>query len=357
MLSDSQLKALKPKDKEYLINDKPNLYIKILPSGVKVFLFIKMEHGKRRKYSLGKYPAISLAEARKRCDKLLLDTNPNEITLSRLISEYKAIKANLSASREYMLRHLERYLLDLFGDAPLYALTPPAVLSVIKSHYAVTSSVAHELCLALARLEVYAFNCGYTDSLRFQNLTKALAPHTVTHIPAPHYSELKSMLASLRLKPRNNVSLALLFGLLSGLRGVEVERLQWSYIKDDVIIFPATDMKARRAFTLPLTPALKAILDQLPRKSSKVFSCSHSGVSARCRSVGYCRHGFRSMLRSFLSDNNIRFDVAEMCLAHAVGDATVQTYNRTELIEERRKALTIWNDYVLACLPDHIKIL
>ena len=61
---DTAYRAAKPKVKEYLINDGGNLYLLVLPSGGKVWRFIYSFSDKRKKITLGKYPDLTLAEAR-----------------------------------------------------------------------------------------------------------------------------------------------------------------------------------------------------------------------------------------------------------------------------------------------------
>ena len=91
ILTIEKIKKSEPREKEYLINDGANLYLKVLPSGTKSFFFIahKAEQNKKIavKKSLGKFPNISLAEAKikaqKERDKL---TN---ITINEVNSTFK----------------------------------------------------------------------------------------------------------------------------------------------------------------------------------------------------------------------------------------------------------------------------
>ena len=65
-LTNTEVDKSKPKDKEYTLSDGNNLFLLILPSGVKSWRFnYSRPHTKKRtKISLGTYPAVSLAEAR-----------------------------------------------------------------------------------------------------------------------------------------------------------------------------------------------------------------------------------------------------------------------------------------------------
>ena len=56
----------------------------------------------------------------------------------------------------------------------------------------------------------------------------------------------------------------------------------------------------------------------------------------------YTVHGFRSSFRDWAADRGVEFDVAEQCLAHAVGSSVTRAYLRTTMIERRRKVMADW---------------
>ena len=57
-------------------------------------------------------------------------------------------------------------------------------------------------------------------------------------------------------------------------------------------------------------------------------------------------HGFRATGRTWMAENNVRFEVAEACLAHQEKSAVVRAYSRTDYLEERREVMQRWNDFV-----------
>lgn len=66
MLNNTAINRLKPKDKRYRVLDRDNLYIEIMPSGKKIWrLRVTQLSGKRTLKTLGKYPGVSIGEARK----------------------------------------------------------------------------------------------------------------------------------------------------------------------------------------------------------------------------------------------------------------------------------------------------
>ncbi|MFY4765189.1 Arm DNA-binding domain-containing protein, partial [Aliarcobacter butzleri] len=59
-LTDTEVKNLKPKDKDYKICDGNNLYLVVRKSGIKFFRFDFFYNNKRQSMSLGNYPEVSL---------------------------------------------------------------------------------------------------------------------------------------------------------------------------------------------------------------------------------------------------------------------------------------------------------
>ena len=47
-----------------------------------------------------------------------------------------------------------------------------------------------------------------------------------------------------------------------------------------------------------------------------------------------------------MADQGVEFELAEACLAHQVGNAVVQAYQRSSMLERRRPVLAAWSDYV-----------
>jgi integrase len=59
-------------------------------------------------------------------------------------------------------------------------------------------------------------------------------------------------------------------------------------------------------------------------------------------------HGFRSTFRDWVSEvTEFSPEVAEMCLAHTIGNKVVAAYRRGNLLEKRRRLLHEWELYAL----------
>ena len=64
LLDDLTIKAAKPKQKEYSLRDGNGLFLLAHPNGSKYFQLRTTLLGKSKKIQLGKYPDLTLAEAR-----------------------------------------------------------------------------------------------------------------------------------------------------------------------------------------------------------------------------------------------------------------------------------------------------
>jgi integrase len=76
---------------------------------------------------------------------------------------------------------------------------------------------------------------------------------------------------------------------------------------------------------------------------------SNMALAMTMRRLGagqYTVHGFRSSFRDWAADRGVEFEVAEQCLAHAVGSSVTRAYLRTKMIERRRKVMADWGAFL-----------
>ena len=76
---------------------------------------------------------------------------------------------------------------------------------------------------------------------------------------------------------------------------------------------------------------------------------SATGCIVALRRAGYdgCSvHGMRSMFRDWCADTGQPDDLAEMSLAHTVGNAVERSYRRSDVIDRRRALMSDWASYV-----------
>ena len=124
-------------------------------------------------------------------------------------------------------------------------------------------------------------------------------------------------------------------------------------------------MKKRRPFRVPLTSFMKDLIAReqalSPRpRSGHVFAGKSTGKHVSSQALAkymhgtslkgrLVAHGLRSIARSWLADEAVPFDVAEMCLSHDVGTQVSRAYQRSDFFDARRAVMERWSEHVRAC--------
>lgn len=154
------------------------------------------------------------------------------------------------------------------------------------------------------------------------------------------------------------------FLMATGVRRTEASEARWSEIEGELWHIPAVRMKAKRAFTVPL---VGAALGALPPRAAGdfIFSTTEGArpiggwtrikadLDAAIEADGagplapWRFHDFRRSLATWLSDREVDYVVADLCLGHAIPLGKVgQTYQRSYKIAERRQALAMWSAFL-----------
>jgi integrase len=154
---------------------------------------------------------------------------------------------------------------------------------------------------------------------------------------------------------------ALEFLVLTAARSGEVRGAQWSEIDltKKIWTVPAERMKAKREHRVPLSTRAIDMLKSLPSKktgglvfpgsrATKKLSDMALTVLMRRMEVAAVPHGLRSSFRDWVGEQtSFPREVAEMALAHAVGNAVEAAYRRGDLFEKRRLLMQDWCHFLL----------
>lgn len=170
-----------------------------------------------------------------------------------------------------------------------------------------------------------------------------------------------------RLSDRTSVTAAALqFIILTAARSGEVRGARWAEIDTEARLWttPAERMKARREHVVPLSPAALGVIERVrglspelvfpspQRKPGRTTDSPLSSVAfdrllrQRMQVEGATAHGFRTSFRSWCGDQGVDREVAELNLAHRIGNEVEQAYSRSDLIERRRVVMARWADHV-----------
>jgi integrase len=121
-------------------------------------------------------------------------------------------------------------------------------------------------------------------------------------------------------------------------------------------------MKMRRPHIVPLSTQAIKVVEALrpltghcpylfPSNRTNVRPMSDNAVNAALRYLGYAQgemtgHGFRAMASSLLAERGWSIDAIERQLAHVEGNKVRAAYHRSEHLEERRRMMQAWADYL-----------
>ena len=167
------------------------------------------------------------------------------------------------------------------------------------------------------------------------------------------HAEIAAFMADLR-RHEDIAARALEFAILTACRTGEVVGAKWDEINfaDRKWMISGDRMKAGREHRVPLSSRALEILEALPREGEHVFPNSRgkplsNTVAAHIpeQDHGMRRDGARvsqHVPRLGRRLTNFPSEVAEAALAHVVGNKVAQAYQRTDLLERRRKLMDAW---------------
>jgi integrase len=386
-LTDMKVQKTKPKKKPFSIFDGGGLYLFVTPTGGKLWRFKYRFDKKEKKLCFGSYPEISLLDARKRRDdarRILANSiDPNKIfkvqkqarieeaeTFERIATEWHVRFAQTWKPRhaEHLLTRLKRDVFPYLGNRPIKDIKAPELLTVlrrIESRGALeTAHRARTICGQIFR---YAVATGRAERDPTTDLRGALPPVQTLHRAA--ITEPKKVGELLRAIDGYQggfvVQSALKLAPLVFVRPGELRHMEWEEIDFENAEWniPPGKMKMKEPHLVPLSKQAIEILKELKKLTGESLYCFPSGRSfnrpmsdnailAALRRMGYEKtemsgHGFRAMARTILDEVlQVRPDLIEHQLAHAVRDPLGRAYNRTQHLEERRKMMQTWADYL-----------
>ncbi|WP_445355709.1 tyrosine-type recombinase/integrase [Microbulbifer sp. EKSA008] len=387
-LSDTKVRALKPRDKKYIESDEKGLAIEVTPTGAKRWVFRFRLHGKRPEMAIGLYPDVSLKRARELRDEarqhVAEGVDPRDIKRARKESTLEANRNSFAAvsdewfaakmahlsnsSKDRATLALERDLKPYLGKRPISEISPPEVLRCLRRiESRGTLETAHRVKRVASQVFRFAVATGRADRDPTTDLSGALTPTKKRHLAAiTDPAEVGCLLTAIEeYQGTPAVRAALKLSPLLFCRPGELRKLEWTEINWEAkqIEFPSEKMKMGQPHIIPLAEQSLAILrevEPLTGRGKYVFPSargqsrplSDNAVRTALRSLGYdnetmTAHGFRAMARTLLDEVlGFRVDYIEHQLAHEVKDTLGRAYNRTKHLEQRAAMMQRWADYL-----------
>jgi integrase len=261
------------------------------------------------------------------------------------------------------------YCSPVFGELPVQLVDVGLVMKAIEPLWATKPETAGRVRGRIERILDWAKVRGYRDGenpARWRGHLDHLLPargkiRRVRHHAALAYAEIPAFVTALR--GRDAVAArALEFAILTAARTSEVLGAKWSEIDSDarLWVIPAERMKAGREHRVPLADrALEIIKNMMASKQNDyVFygdrraTLSNMSLLMLLRRMGredITTHGFRSTFRDWVAEQtDCPSAVAEMALAHSIGNAVEAAYRRGDMLDKRRPLMARWEKYCAA---------
>ncbi|WP_374974181.1 tyrosine-type recombinase/integrase [Acinetobacter venetianus] len=382
MLTDAQVRKIKPIDKKKRYSDEKGLYLEVTPSGGRFWRLKYRFNGRESTLTIGSYPEVSLAQARRVRDEariqLYNNIDPNVAKNQRLDKTdknklFKVLAMEWMQDRKdaitegTYLRDLSVFEKDLFpvlGDMPIDQIKGKDVLACAKKiEERGALEMAKRSIPLTGRIFRYAIRKGIIENDPTPHLQEALKPRKVKHMARLDISEFPPFLERMdRYHGSILVKTALQLMTLTFVRTAELINMEWNEIDFDNHLWriPAYKMKMALPHIAPLSRQAIELIESLrPITGNKQFvfynhskakPLSNNALLSAIRTMGYMGkmtgHGFRGLASTTLHEKGYMHDAIEIQLAHTVGNSVSQAYNHAQHLEYRIKMMQEWADFI-----------
>jgi integrase len=262
---------------------------------------------------------------------------------------------------------LKTYAYPVFGSLPVQAVDTGLVMKVLEPIWHAKPETASRVRGRIEAVLDWATVRGYRkgeNPARWRGHLDKLLPargkvRKVEHHAALPYAEMGDFMAALR-EQEGIAARALEFLILTAARTSEVIGARWQEfdLEGKLWIVSADRIKGGKEHRVPLSGAALTIIEAMKetRESEFVFPGGKAGkplsnmamlkALERMERTELTAHGFRSSFRDWSAERtNYPREVAEMALAHTVGDKVEAAYRRGDLFRKRRQLMAAWARY------------
>lgn len=402
-LTYAQLLNAKPQDRPYKLRDRDSMYLRVSVSGSKVWKFDYRLDGKDCSYTLGRFPDLSISDARQRRNdaaklvasgihpkayekQLQLQTiTHNKNTFWAVCDEW--IEDNRDTWSEYYCGQAVRFLSRYVKDSPLGKMP---VREIKVAHiYDLLQSIAKRKTLSgderktggaphiAVRLRQHLdaiFRRAIIKGRADANPVAALKVSDLLTLPPTRHNraleadELKPLLDSLSVVGTALTRLAMRLLLLTSVRTAELRGATWKEIdlKSAIWAIPGERMKMGHPHVVPLSTQAIEILQEIRRVTGataaddyvfqnvkdKTRPMAATTINAALIRAGFNgerlfrAHGARGTFSTWAYEQGFAPLAVERQLAHVEKNRVSRAYNKAEFLPERRKMMQDWGDYL-----------
>ena len=348
--------------------------------------------GQTREMGLGKYPIVSLKDARKKminAKKMVYDgKDPIEIKKEHQLEKQKTIITFQKICDEFIKnfevewsnnKHtqqwtntLNTYACPIIGKLPLDKINNSHVCKILKPIWTTKHETASRVRQRLERIFSYCIAlkymkgpnpAAYKDNLQHL-LPKVSKSTSVKHHRSLDYQEIPNLISELN-NLKTTSSYALIFLIATASRTNEIIAATWKEIdlKNKVWTIPASRMKMRQEHSVPLNDTACYVLNIIQKHNSSDFIFLNHSKKSHISNNNMrlliknkfpevfkktVPHGFRSSFRDWAEENhNFSRRAVELCLAHSNKNKVEKAYLRSDLFVKRQHIMNEWNKFLI----------
>jgi integrase len=385
MLTTTEIRAAKPREKPYKLSDEGGLYLLINPNDSRWWRLKYRFEGREKALSLGVYPHVSLQQARTQRDdakkavangidpsvKRQAEKSANANTFEAIAREWLGLQEKRLAPATYTkaLWTFETLVFPYIGNRPIAKIGPTDVLKVLKRiEGRGVHETAHRTRQRCAQVFRFAVQTERAERDVTADLRGALAPVVSEHHAAiTEPARIGELLRAIEGYSGHVVTAhALKLAPFLFVRPGELRHAEWSEFDmeghEPHWRIPGEKMKMGEQHVVPLSKQAVALLRELklvtgqgkyvfPSVRTRSRPMSENTVNAALRRLGYTSdemtgHGFRSLASTNLNEQGYHPDLIELQLAHAERNQVRAAYNKAQRLPERRKMMQAWADYL-----------
>ncbi|CNL22974.1 MULTISPECIES: tyrosine-type recombinase/integrase [Yersinia] len=386
-LTDTKARNAKPQEKAYQLQDGNGLYLDVRPSGVKTWRYrYWITPTKDGRYTIGSYPAVSLAEARR-----VREWAREQVKNGIAPKEAKAVERDIAkaenantfeiVAKEWLDKKGEHWAKnsknqitgfmynDIFpaiGAMPMREINASHILKIIRDlESRGAKSVAVKVRQWCSAVFCYGVATLRADSDPAAALRGAIIVPKTEHSRPLTGDELRDYYLRLDSSTGNQATIIALRILpLVFVRQAELRSAEWSHIDLDNAewVIPPELMKMGRMHRVPLSAPAISLLNELKKITGNRrwlfpntrLNNTYMGASTLNRAIvqlGYARtvittHDFRATASTRLHEMGYRHEVIERQLAHVEKNRVSAAYNHAEYMPERRQLMEEWGQWV-----------
>lgn len=380
MLTIKQIDAAKPKDKPYRLLDSNGLYLYVPVTGKKVWQLRYKIDGKEKVLTVGKYPLMSLQEAR---DKAWIAKKDVSVGVDPVKAKKLSVKDNSFGSiyQEWyehkkqvwsevysteLSRMFQDDILPLIGGMEINEIEPMQILEVIRRFEdrgaMERANKARRRCGEVFRYAIVTGRAKYNPAPDLADAMKGYRKKNYPFLPADQIPAFNKALAGFSGSIVSKIATQVL--QYTVLRTKELRSMQWSNVDFETrtITIAEEVMKGRRPHLVPMSDQVVSLLETLrpvtqpissfvfAGRNDKTKPISENAVLLVIRQIGYeglaSGHGFRHQFSTIMNEHEWPADAIEKQLAHANSGSIRGIYNHAQYMDKRREMMQWWADWI-----------